>query len=153
MFFVLFVLVCFDLVLTWGLRALLNICLFVCVCVCVCVCVRDVSVRMALVYFPLPCLVLCWFGLVWFELILFCFVLFRFVCSVCFGLIFFSFDCFALPHLFFLVCFCLVFHGDISKWDVSSVTNIRVADMNDMFKNAAAFHGDISKWDYRPSLT
>merc|ERR1719331_1533084 len=34
------------------------------------------------------------------------------------------------------------FNGDISKWDVSSVT-----DMNAMFFDAQAFNGDISKWD------
>merc|ERR1719174_3089363 len=34
------------------------------------------------------------------------------------------------------------FNGDISKWDVSSVTN-----MNEMFKAATSFHGDPSKWD------
>ena len=34
------------------------------------------------------------------------------------------------------------FTGDISKWDVSSVT-----DMNNMFYYASSFNGDISKWD------
>merc|ERR1712032_159391 len=34
------------------------------------------------------------------------------------------------------------FNGDISKWDVSSVTN-----MNGMFMSAASFNSDISKWD------
>ena len=34
------------------------------------------------------------------------------------------------------------FNGDISKWDVSSVT-----DMSAMFSNAQSFNGDISKWD------
>ena len=34
------------------------------------------------------------------------------------------------------------FKGDISKWDVSSVT-----DMSHMFWNAKSFNGDISKWD------
>ena len=34
------------------------------------------------------------------------------------------------------------FDGDISGWDVSSVT-----DMHDMFYNAASFDGDISGWD------
>ena len=34
------------------------------------------------------------------------------------------------------------FNSEISKWDVSSVT-----DMSGMFANAALFDGDISKWD------
>ena len=34
------------------------------------------------------------------------------------------------------------FNGDLSKWDVSRVTN-----MQDMFSSASAFNGDISKWD------
>merc|ERR1712100_1281 len=34
------------------------------------------------------------------------------------------------------------FTGDISKWDVSRVTN-----MHSMFWNAASFNGDLSKWD------
>jgi surface protein len=34
------------------------------------------------------------------------------------------------------------FNGDISGWDVSSVTN-----MNSMFDGATAFNGDISGWD------
>lgn len=34
------------------------------------------------------------------------------------------------------------FKGDISKWDVSSAS-----DMAGMFYNATAFNGDISKWD------
>ena len=34
------------------------------------------------------------------------------------------------------------FNGDISKWDVSSVT-----DMSNMFSHAESFNGDISKWD------
>jgi len=34
------------------------------------------------------------------------------------------------------------FNGDISKWDVSRVTN-----MEALFNNARAFNGDISKWD------
>ena len=34
------------------------------------------------------------------------------------------------------------FNGDISKWDVSQVT-----DMRSMFEGATAFNGDISKWD------
>merc|ERR1719247_1990014 len=34
------------------------------------------------------------------------------------------------------------FNGDISKWDVSSVT-----DMSFMFSTAESFDGDISKWD------
>jgi len=33
-------------------------------------------------------------------------------------------------------------YGDISKWDVSKVT-----DMNNMFYNAKNFNGDISEWD------
>jgi len=35
-----------------------------------------------------------------------------------------------------------LFNGDISKWDVS-----RVTDMNIMFASATSFNGDISKWD------
>merc|ERR1712032_1542571 len=34
------------------------------------------------------------------------------------------------------------FNTDISKWDVSSVT-----DMGSMFFHASSFNGDISKWD------
>ena len=34
------------------------------------------------------------------------------------------------------------FNPDISRWDVSSVTN-----MNSMFKNAQHFKGDLSSWD------
>ena len=34
------------------------------------------------------------------------------------------------------------FNGDISKWDVS-----RVTDMHGMFAHATRFNGDISKWD------
>ncbi len=34
------------------------------------------------------------------------------------------------------------FNGDISKWDVSNVTN-----MHNMFFNCRAFNQDISKWD------
>ena len=34
------------------------------------------------------------------------------------------------------------FNGDISKWDVSNVT-----DMNEMFYRCKAFNQDISKWD------
>ena len=34
------------------------------------------------------------------------------------------------------------FNGDISSWDVSSVTN-----MYYMFDQAVAFNGDISSWD------
>ncbi len=34
------------------------------------------------------------------------------------------------------------FNGDISKWDVSSVTS-----MNGMFRDALTFNGDISKWN------
>ena len=34
------------------------------------------------------------------------------------------------------------FNGDLSEWDVSSVT-----DMHAMFLGATAFNGDISKWD------
>merc|ERR1712178_469621 len=34
------------------------------------------------------------------------------------------------------------FNGDISKWDVSKVT-----DMTSMFDSARSFNGDISKWD------
>ena len=34
------------------------------------------------------------------------------------------------------------FNGDISSWDVSSVTN-----MNEMFENADNFNGDLSAWD------
>ena len=59
------------------------------------------------------------------------------------------------------------FNGDISKWDVSRVTNMKhmfasassfngdisnwdvssVKDMTDMFSSAKEFNGDISKWD------
>ena len=57
-------------------------------------------------------------------------------------------------------------YGDISKWDVSNVTNMEemfiysdfnediskwdvsnVTDMNNMFYNAKNFNGDLSKWD------
>merc|ERR1719353_2855671 len=34
------------------------------------------------------------------------------------------------------------FNGDLSKWDVS-----RVTDMTTMFRNARSFNRDISKWD------
>jgi len=34
------------------------------------------------------------------------------------------------------------FNGDLSKWDVSSVTN-----MYNMFNSASSFNGDLSKWD------
>ena len=34
------------------------------------------------------------------------------------------------------------FNGDISKWDVS-----RVTDMSRMFMSALVFNGDASKWD------
>ena len=34
------------------------------------------------------------------------------------------------------------FNGDLSKWDVSRVTN-----MHYMFEYAISFHGDLSKWD------
>ena len=34
------------------------------------------------------------------------------------------------------------FNGDLSKWDVSSVTN-----MEGMFRGASYFNSDISKWD------
>ena len=37
-----------------------------------------------------------------------------------------------------------VFNSDISKWDVSSAT-----DINGMFYNSKAFNGDISKWDVK----
>ena len=60
-----------------------------------------------------------------------------------------------------------VFNGDISKWDVSNVTNMygmffkawkfdgdvsrwnvsKVTDMTSMFSCASAFNGDISRWD------
>merc|ERR1712238_378241 len=33
-------------------------------------------------------------------------------------------------------------NGDVSKWDVSSVT-----DMTGMFDEAPEFNGDVSKWD------
>merc|ERR1712032_1717413 len=33
-------------------------------------------------------------------------------------------------------------NGDVSKWDVSKVTN-----MISMFRSASSFNGDISKWD------
>merc|ERR1719331_1480568 len=38
--------------------------------------------------------------------------------------------------------YALSFNGDISKWDVSSVT-----DMSGMFMGAKVFRGDTSKWD------
>ena len=34
------------------------------------------------------------------------------------------------------------FNGDLSSWDVSSVTN-----MESMFQDATSFNGDISSWD------
>ena len=34
------------------------------------------------------------------------------------------------------------FNGDISSWDVSSVTS-----MNGMFTYASSFNGDLSSWD------
>merc|ERR1711970_576152 len=34
------------------------------------------------------------------------------------------------------------FNGDLSKWDVSKVT-----DMSGMFYQASSFNGDLSKWD------
>ena len=34
------------------------------------------------------------------------------------------------------------FNGDLSKWDLSKVT-----DMRAMFNSASSFNGDISKWD------
>ena len=39
----------------------------------------------------------------------------------------------------FADCF---FHGDISEWDVSNVTN-----MSHMFDGNSKFNGDLSKWD------
>jgi len=41
-----------------------------------------------------------------------------------------------------LFSFSFDFNGDISSWDVSSVTN-----MADMFRQATSFDGDISSWD------
>ena len=39
--------------------------------------------------------------------------------------------------------FCLLaFNKDLSKWDVSAVT-----DMRNMFSDASAFNQDLSKWD------
>ena len=38
--------------------------------------------------------------------------------------------------------YAISFNGDISKWDVS-----RVTDMCRMFFNAKSFNGDLSKWD------
>ena len=35
-----------------------------------------------------------------------------------------------------------IFNGDISKWNVSSIT-----DMSHMFNSATYFNGDISEWD------
>ena len=34
------------------------------------------------------------------------------------------------------------FNGDLSEWDVSSVSKMR-----SMFRSASSFHGDISNWD------
>jgi len=34
------------------------------------------------------------------------------------------------------------FNGDVSDWDVSSVT-----DMDGMFEGATEFNGDVSDWD------
>ena len=44
-----------------------------------------------------------------------------------------------MSHMF---AYAAEFNGDISKWDVSSVT-----DMKNMFNAAISFNGDISKWD------
>ena len=38
--------------------------------------------------------------------------------------------------------YSLIFNGDLSAWDVSSVT-----DMNEMFKTMLNFNGDLSSWD------
>ena len=42
----------------------------------------------------------------------------------------------------FLLSNAVAFNGDISKWDVSKVT-----DMSYMFSFAHLFNGDLSKWD------
>ena len=47
-----------------------------------------------------------------------------------------------LWHFLGLVQRASSFNGDMSKWDVSKVT-----DMYSMFDSASSFNGDISKWD------
>ena len=43
-----------------------------------------------------------------------------------------------------MVCLLMhtTFNGDLSKWDVSNVTN-----MDSMFHDAESFNGDLSKWN------
>ena len=41
-----------------------------------------------------------------------------------------------------MLCYAAVFNGEISHWNVSSVT-----DTNMMFSYAKSFDGDVSKWD------
>jgi surface protein len=44
-----------------------------------------------------------------------------------------------MDYMFFIA---QAFNGDVSSWDVSSVTT-----MSDMFQTASAFNGDLSSWD------
>ena len=41
-----------------------------------------------------------------------------------------------------MFAYAALFNGDLSKWDVS-----RVTDMSYMFYHASSFNGDLSKWD------
>ena len=44
--------------------------------------------------------------------------------------------------MYYMVWGAQLFNGDISKWDVS-----RVTDMRCMFRSATSFNGDLSQWD------